>query len=195
MHQAVGAEGHRFESPFEGAHVHHGGEPLGVRGRDDRGDGLPVERGDLHAEGAAVLVDDLDPVGALRLARPHPLRGLLRAGKHLHGYPVLRAVAIRGGRGHAGGEEVRLGASLHLFARGSPRGGEGRRRGLVQHRGHAETQRVVQRREKAVHVAIDPVTTSAPSRTAMLALEKPPLIWSAFPGAQASPLPLTSPTP
>ena len=40
-----------------------------------------------------------------------------------------------------------------------------------------------------------PVTTSAPSRTAMLALEKPPLIWSAFPGAQASPLPLTSPTP
>ena len=24
-------------------HMHHGGEPLGVRGRDDRGDGFPVE--------------------------------------------------------------------------------------------------------------------------------------------------------
>ena len=27
--------------------MHHGGEPLGVRGRDDRGDRLSVERGDL----------------------------------------------------------------------------------------------------------------------------------------------------
>ena len=155
VHQPVGAEGHRFESRLEGAHVHHGGESLRVRGRDDRGDRLSVERRDLHVEGAAVLVDDLDPVGALGLARPHPLRGLVRAGQRLHGDPVLRAVAVRGGRGHAGGEEVRLGAAPHFLARGPHRRGEGRVRGLVQHRGHPEAERVPQRREEAVHVAVD----------------------------------------
>ena len=40
-------------------------------------------------------------------------------------------------------------------ARGSLRQGEGRRRELVQNRGHAEAQRVVQRRAEAVHMAID----------------------------------------
>ena len=125
--------------------MHHGCEPLGVRGLDDRGDDLSVERGDLHVEGAAVLVDDLDPVGAFRLARPHPPLRVVRAGERLHGDPVLRAVAVRGGRGHAGGEKVRLGAAPHFVARGPLRRGEGRVRGLVQHRGHPEAERVVQR--------------------------------------------------
>ena len=54
---------------LESAHVHYGGEPLGGRGLDDRGDGLSVERGDLVTPKRSASLSD-DPT--LLAATPVP---------------------------------------------------------------------------------------------------------------------------
>ena len=127
-----------------------------VMGRGDEGtDGVAAERGEVHAECASVLPHDLDPVGPLGLARPHPRRRIVRTTHRLYRHAVLRAVPAGRGREHAGGEEVGLVAAGQLVAGRALRGSETRIGELIEHRRDSEAHGVVERAAVRVHVAID----------------------------------------
>ncbi len=137
--------------------MHHRPQPLVMGGRDEGADGVALERSEAQAVGAAVLVDNLDPVRTLRLAGSHPGRRLVRAVQGLYGHElrVLGAVSAGRGREHAGGVQIRLVGAGQIFTGGALRRRKLRIHELVEHGGHPEAHRVVQRAAPRVHVAVD----------------------------------------
>jgi hypothetical protein len=104
--ESIGAGFQRIAGILQSGDVNDGQLLAEMRGGDGRGKGLAIEGGTVEAESAAIVLDQLDVVGAFGDAGIDERLGILGPGERGDRDPELGAVAAGGGDESAGGAQV-----------------------------------------------------------------------------------------